>query len=461
MRISIVLLALTTSMYAGTAEDLDRYVTARTQLGQFSGAVLVAHEGKVLLRKGYGYANLEHLVPNTPETKFEIASLTKAFTAFATDDLARAGKLNLSASVCDYVTPCPDAWKAVTVAHLIHHRSGITDYESTLEMGSPAYYANLTQPKSVAAMIDWARARPLDFPPGSKFNYSNTAYLLLGTILEKVSGKTYEALLRERICAPLGMTRTSHIDRERVERDRAEGYSHQAPLEATIHGIALTSEHFRHVPQLRQDPPQADGGLLSTVDDLYKWAHVFTGESVLAGRTTVDALLTPVEEYAAGWFVTTANGRRKVSHTGILPGMVSGFDIFPESRTVILWLGNMDRIRVTSFKRDLTSIVFGEPYDIPQSRDVRPIDAAHAAPLVGDYKLADGRVMKITHAPERGWLTAEVKDQFTAGLLPVGEHVFYAPMWENTLTISPDGKSLVMRNAGKDLMGTRMATIGR
>ena len=98
------------------------YVYAGTQLGQFSGAVLVAHEGKILLRKGYGYANLEHLAPNTPQTRFEIASLTKAFTAFAVHDLARNGKLRLDEPACNYVEACPEAWKPITIAHLWYYR---------------------------------------------------------------------------------------------------------------------------------------------------------------------------------------------------------------------------------------------------------------------------------------------------------------------------------------------------
>ncbi len=455
MRTLIALLTLLAlPLNASLPEDLDRYLTARTNLSQFSGAVLVIHEGKVLLRKGYGYANLEHLVANKPETKFEIASLTKAFTAFAAYELSREGKLNLDASVCTYVVRCPPAWQPVTVASLIHHRSGIPDYEESLEMGSPEYVASLTQPQTVPAMLDWARARPLAFVPGTEFAYSNTAYLLLGTILETVSGQRYEDLLRERVFVPFGMTSTSHIDRKRVERDRAEGYTHEAPLEEGLRGIALTSTYLRHVPLLSQDPPQADGGLLSTINDLEKWARAFLGEGAIP-RATLDALLRPDGAYAFGWNVGERFERKRIWHTGVLPGMVSGFDLYPETRTVILWLGNLDRIRMSNVTRDLTAIVFGLPYDVPRSHPVRTIDAAHAAPLLGDYELEDGRVMTITHNSEKGWLTAAIKNQFTAGVLPESDILFYAPMWEGTLTFASNGSSLVMRQSGQDLRGKR------
>ena len=434
------------------SERLDQYLTARTELGQFSGAVLVAHEGKVLLRKGYGYANLELLVPNKPETKFEIASLTKAFTAFAVHDLARQEKLGLDAPMCAFFEPCPDAWKAITIAQLVHHTSGIPDYEEALDMGSDDYYKALMRDDSAKTAIEWARGKPLDFAPGSKFKYSNTGYLLLGFIIERVSGKSYEEYLRERIYSPLQMTSTMHIDRTLVQRDRADAYTHQAPLYDVVAGFPLTSAHLRRVPPLRQLAPQADGGLLSTIDDLHKWAV-----AVLARRE----LLQPNEPggYAFGWFIGKRFDRTRYTHTGILPGMVSEIDLYPETNTIVIVLCNLDRVRFGNVTRDLTSIVFGRPYDVSRSHKATTIDGSRAARFLGDYKLADGRTMSITHDAKNGWLQAEVKDQFTAGLLPESDLVFYAPMWENTLTFVPnaDGtvSTLVMRQAGVDTRGER------
>jgi CubicO group peptidase (beta-lactamase class C family) len=453
-RISLLLLALSLTLRTAAAvpEEIDRYLTARTQLGQFSGSVLVAHEGKILLRKGYGYANLEHLAPNTAETRFEIASLTKAFTAFAVHDLARHGKLRLDEPACNYVEACPDAWKPITIAHLIHHRSGIPDYEEKLEMASKEYYARLLVDDAAASTIDWARARPLEFAPGSKFQYSNTAYLLLGLIIEKVSGKSYEEFLRERLFTPLRMTSTVHIDRSRVQRNRAEGYTHQAPLFDLVKGFSLTGPHLRRVKQLPHTPPQADGGLLSTVDDLYKWASALLGDGSLDANV-VRELLTPEGDYAFGWYVGKRFERTRIWHTGVLPGTVSAIDLYPDSKTVIVWISNLDRARMGNITRELTSIVFGRPYDIPRSHPVTKIDAAAAQRFFGSYKLSDGRTMTIGHEADGGMLLAGVKDQFTAGLLRESELVFYAPMWEGTITFTEDG--LVMRNAGVDITGKR------
>lgn len=454
---TLTVLALLAALpaFAGTSEDLDRYLTARTGLGQFSGAALVIHDGDVVLRKGYGYASLVHRAANTPETRFEIASLTKAFTATAAWELAREGRLPLDGSICRWMERCPESWKSVTVAHLIRHRSGIPDYEDALEMGSAKYEAALRQPESAAAMIDWARHRPLDFAPGSKFSYSNTGYLILGMILESVSGKGYEALLRERIFEPLSMHRTEHIDRERVQNDLAEGYTHEAPLEVGLRGFPLDGGLLRHVPLLRQDPPQADGGLISSVDDLEKWVRMFFSDDP-AARAKLAALLAPEDGYAFGWRIGERFGKKRIFHTGVLPGMVSAIEIYPETRSAVVWLGNLDRIRMANVTRDLAAIVFGEPFDIPRSHPTQPFDAARAAPLLGEYRFADGDVMTIRHNAERGWLEASIPDRFTAGALAESDRVFFAPFWEGTLTFAPDASFLVMRQSGTDQRAERI-----
>lgn len=459
MRAAVLLLFLAPPLFAQTtAARLDEYLAARTRLGQFSGAVLVAREGTVLLRKGYGYANLEHLVPNTPDSRFEIASLTKAFTAFAVHDLARQEKLRLDEPFCTALEQCPDSWQTITLRQLLHHTSGIPDYENALDTGSAKDYDALMRDDAADAAIERARGRPLDFPPGTKFKYSNTAYLILGLIIERVSGAPYETYLRQRIFTPLGLASTAHIDRTRVQRARAEGYTHQAPLRDLVGGIALTSEHLRRVPHLRQAAPQADGGLLSTIDDLHNWTGVFLGRGGVEAEL-VRELLTPNEpgRYAAGWFVSKRFDRDRIHHNGVLPGMVSQIDIFPQSETVVIVLCNLDRARLSNIARDLALITFGMPYDVPRPHRVSTIDAGQAAEFLGRYKLSDGRLMTIGHDPKNGWLEAAVKDQFIAGLLPEGDAVFYAPMWEGTITFT-DG-ALVMRQTGVDIRGERVSRL--
>jgi CubicO group peptidase (beta-lactamase class C family) len=193
------------------AGEIDRYLTARTSLGQFSGVALVANRDGVVFRKAYGYANLELRVPNTVDTTFEIASLSKAFTAAAILMLRDDGKLQLDDSVCRFTDPCPEAWKPITIQQLLHHTAGIPDYESALEMGSTKYADAMALSDAPQRFIDAARAKPLDFAPGTKFRYSNTGYLLLGFAIEKASGVPYEQYLQSKIFTPLQLTSTDGI----------------------------------------------------------------------------------------------------------------------------------------------------------------------------------------------------------------------------------------------------------
>ncbi|HEU4520497.1 MAG TPA: serine hydrolase, partial [Thermoanaerobaculia bacterium] len=364
-------------------------------------------------------------------------------------------KLRLDAPFCTYFEGCPDAWNAITVRQLLHHTSGIPDYESELEMGSDDYYAALMRDDSATTAIDQARTRPLDFEPGTKFKYSNTAYLILGFMIERISGTSYENYLRDRLFRPLGMTSTVHIDRTRVQSGRADGYTHEAPLYDTVGGFALTSDHLRRVPALRQKAPQADGGFLSTVDDLHVWARAIIGRGPL-GDALLRDLLAPNERgnYAAGWFIGRRFDRDRIHHNGILPGMLSQLDIYPASQTIVIVLCNLDRARLSNISRDLALIALDRPYDDPRAHKVSTIDAARAAQFLGTYQLSDGRVMTIAHDAKNGWLEASVKDQFVAGLLPETDTTFYAPMWEGTITFTGDG--LVMRQTGRDIRGERV-----
>jgi hypothetical protein len=170
----------------------------------------------------------------------------------------------------------------------------------------------------------------------------------------------------------------------------------------------------------------------------------------------VRELLAPNEPggYASGWIVTKRYDRDRIYHTGILPGMVSEIDLYPQSQTIVIVLSNLDRIRLGNIARDLTLIAFGKPYDVPRPHKITTIDAARIARFLGDYKLSDGRLMTITHDVKAGMLEATVKDQFIAGLLPESETLYYAPMWEGTITFAEG--ALIMRQTGNDIRGEKV-----
>jgi CubicO group peptidase (beta-lactamase class C family) len=170
--------------------------------GAFSGSVLIAQGDSVLLSAGYGMADVENDVPNTPETRFRLGSVTKQFTAMAVLILQAQGKIDLEERMCDYIPDCPDHWKTITIHQLLTHSSGLPD--------SWRFYAEKNKPGvsyGPEEIIGWFEEAPLDFEPGEMFLYSSTGYLLLGYLVEEVSGQSYEEFLRQEIFEPLEMTR--------------------------------------------------------------------------------------------------------------------------------------------------------------------------------------------------------------------------------------------------------------
>jgi len=190
---------------AALQKKVDELLNAHARVNDFSGSILLAAGGKPLVAKGYGYANVEWQIPNTPQTKFRIGSITKQFTSMLVMQLREQGKVELEDSVCVYVTPCPDAWKPVTIHHLLTHTSGIPTYT-----GIAAWREVNMVPKTVDQIVAFFRDLPLQWIPGEKYAYNNSGYFLLGVVIEKAAGKKYEQALQEMILTPLGMKDTGY-----------------------------------------------------------------------------------------------------------------------------------------------------------------------------------------------------------------------------------------------------------
>src|SRR5947209_8970814 len=178
------------------AARLDRTIASSQGARPFMGSVLVARGGRILLDKGYGMANLEWNVPNTPDTKFRLGSVTKQFTATAILQLSERHKLSVQDLACRYVDGCPDAWKKVTIHELLTHTSGIPSYTDEPSFWKPA---NMRLPHSPAEILLFTKDKPMNFPPGTGWEYNNTGYTMLGMIIEKVSGERYSYYLKNHI----------------------------------------------------------------------------------------------------------------------------------------------------------------------------------------------------------------------------------------------------------------------
>lgn len=442
------------------AAAVDRYLAVRTEMGRFSGAVLVEKDDTVILRKGYGFADVDKRVPYSPETRHEAASVSKMFTAMAALRLRDQGKLHLDDSICTYLDRCPDAWKPITVQQLMRHTSGIPDYEEPLELGSPKYLEVMTKPGSSATLLDRARTQPLDFRPGEKFSYSNTGYIALSFVVERAAGMPFAAFVTKALLRPAGMTHSTVLGTATSRKGLAPGYTFEdIGWAKMLAGYPLTAGHLKKVPLLPLTPPEGDAWLCTTVDDLYKWSRAMDGKGFLPAAEAIEALTPGLDDYGYGWFVQRAFDRRRARHNGLLPGYQTDFIKFPDDGITIILFSNLDRAPLARIARDVTAIVLGTPYDMPVRGTVVELTEAQVAPLVADYRTDDGSMLTVRKEPD--YLTATIKGRYTAGLIPLSPTEFYMPLADGRaiFTLGADGiaASVNMRYSGEDHIATRIA----
>ena len=372
-------------------------------------AVGVSKDGKEVLSRAYGSADLEHGIANTTETIFEAGSVSKQFTAAAILLLAQAGKLKLDDPVDQYVPELPDYGKPITLRHLLHHTSGLRDW------GTVTYAAGWPRGSRVhthAHVLDVvSRQKALNFPPGSEYSYSNTGYNLLAIIVERVSGKTFAQYTRDAIFEPLGMTHTQwRDDYTRIVKGRAiaygkmpDGFHMQMPFE-NVHG---------------------NGGLLTTVGDLLKWNRNFTSERV-GGRALITELqrrgrLTDGLEisYARGLVVSRYRGLPEVSHSGSTAGYRAFLTRFPDPALSVAVLCNDGNAEASDLAHGVVAVILGDALAPSVSPSPAAVDAAVLARWAGLYRnVRTGEPLRMT--VEEGALRAEGR----GALVPQSESLF-------------------------------------
>lgn len=367
-----------TPMDKEVVAKVDEYMNALAGLNRFRGSILIARDGKVLVSRSYGLANLEDNVPNTRQTKFHLASITKQFTATAIMMLQERGLLSVQDPVCKYLSTCPAAWQQVTIHHLLSHTSGIPNFTDF-----PDWLRTRALPSTLTDTMGRFKDKPLDFQPGEKYSYSNSGYVLLAYIIEKVSGRTYEGFLRENIFAPLGMVNTGYDDNKIVLKHRAIGYSRE--------GIRLV-----RAPYLNISTVKGAGGLYSTVDDLFLWDQALdTGK--LISKKSLEAMLTIYRgDYGYGWHIDKHFNRRRAFHTGVQIGFKPSIDRYLDDRVSIILLTNSDDVFINSAIRDLAAIVFGEKYSVPKERSAIKLDPKIYDAYVGQYELEPDFILTVT-----------------------------------------------------------------
>jgi D-alanyl-D-alanine carboxypeptidase len=295
------------------ADAVDDLLTAEIQKRHWPGlAVAVVRDGQIIKTAAYGLANLELDAPATPKTVFQIQSITKTFTATAILLLVEDGKLSLDDPIARHLEGTPDSWKGITIRHLLNHTSGIKDFINDAT-------ASLRLEVTEQEVLQATASRPLDFPPGERWAYSNTNYHLLAMIIRQLSGQWYGDFLRERIFVPLGMTHTRPVSLSAIIPNRASGY-------------LWTGQGYRQGEFIAESIlAYGGGGILSTAPDMALWAQaLLTGQ--LLKPETINQAWTPASlndgkpaGYGLGWGIGRFQGHREVNHAG---GHATGFSSF-------------------------------------------------------------------------------------------------------------------------------------
>ena len=336
--------------------NIDSLISAYHKYGQFNGSVLVADGGEVIFKKGYGLANMEWNIPNQPDTKFRIGSITKQFTSMLIMQLVEAGKIKLEGKITDYLPDYrKDTGEKVTIHHLLTHTSGIPSYTE-----QPGFLENVSRdPYSVDEFVEQYCSGDLEFEPGSKFVYNNSGYFLLGAVIEKVTGKPYETVLKEKILDPLDMKNTGYDLHSPLIPNRASGYS-------------KTFDGYFNAAYLDMSLPYAAGSMYSTVEDLHLWDQALYTDKLLSKKYKKSMFQPFLQNYAYGW------GVRKVAvgeagdsvlvnaHSGGINGFNTRIVRLVQDKHLIVLFNNTPAANLSEMGQQIINILYDQPFYLPK-----------------------------------------------------------------------------------------------
>ena len=421
--------------YAGQAEEL---INDYVQNELFSGTVLVARNGKPIFRKGFGAANREWTIPNATSTRFRIGSISKQFTATAILNLVDEKQLELDAPIKTYLSGIASNWEKVTVRELLVHTSGIPSYTQHKDFDDKL----IRLKHSPRQLLELVKGAPLDFEPGSKFEYNNTGYVLLGLIIEAVSGLSYQDYLEQKLLKPRNLVNSGYDDGRKIIKHAAQGYSDDLnnvvkarPVDMSFAGAA--------------------GGMYGTVDDLLAWQQMLTNGKILSPASTAAMFTDGGHRYGLGWFISERFSRKVYEHGGTLPGFNSTLDYYPDDKLTIVILSNFsDVFLARKISDELARLALGLP---PVHRQVK-VDSRRYSLLQGRYRLTPDMVISISRIGDR--LFAQVSGQRQFEIYPESEYSYFFKVTEAVLNFDKEVSGRVeyvtLHQGGKKIKAKRI-----
>ncbi|MGV3539595.1 MAG: serine hydrolase [Rufibacter sp.] len=438
--LSFFIAALANAQERDLTAKLDEYLQASYDQGVFSGTVLVAQQGKILYKTGFGLADYERNVPNGGNTKYRWGSLTKAFTAHLILQLQEQGKLNVQDKLSQHVPGFPNGDRT-TLHQLLTHTSGLsnyTDFEDFPQVND--------HPTTVQNFLNYFKERPLKFEPGQKFSYCNSGYILLGHIIEQKTGMTYAKALQKYILKPLKMTNSGlEVTGKPVDR-LAKGYNYNGARRKPSQLIDLSWFW-------------AAGGMYGTPEDLLKWERSLYTNQLLSEESMNKFFQAEKSNYAYGWEVDSAYAQPRIGGSGAINGFRANLTRFPEQELAIIVLSNHESPTINSFiKREVAAIALGQKYEVPVVRKMASLSSEKIQAVVGTYQVAPK--MLISVLLEEGQLYVQPTGQERIEIFAESETDFFMKSAPVQFSFEKDSAGqavkLVMKQGPKSMAGQRV-----
>lgn len=414
---------------AQTRQRFQQVVQPYADAQMFMGSVLVARNGNIIFSKSYGMADLEWNIPNSSTTRFNIASITKQFTAASILLLEEHAKLRTDDLVKKFFPDAPPSWDKVTIYHLLTHTSGISNGAATYEPGPPEKLV--------------LHDAPLNFQPGERWDYTNLGYIVLGYLVEKISGQTYEQFVRENIFKPLGMKDSGMMSFITVIPRRATGYW------PGNNGIENAD---------RFDPRYgfSAGSLYSSTEDLLRWEEGLFGGKLLSSAS-LRKMITPFKsDYGCGLYIRRVNGRLIVEHDGNNIGFNAVMAYYPEEKLATIVLGNLNGTVTAEITKALAAVAHGEAPPIPSVHKEITLPKEVLEHYAGTYRFPKYSLKMV---PEGNHLLVKFDNGFTLAVFPESETQFFSKPWPTRFRFSQDGSGeftvLTRYDGEKEEKGTK------
>lgn len=442
----ILLLALLVCLGKTNAQDtraqkIDSLFTSLAAKGEFNGNVLIAEKGNVLYQKSFGLRDEAQKLPLNDNSIFELASVSKQFTAMGIVLLEQKGRLKYDDPIAQYI-PELGFYKGVTIRHLLNHTGGLPDYMQLI--GTKGDTTKINTNKDIITLF--AKEKPgADFAPGSKFEYSNTGYALLASIIEKASGKTYAVFLADNIFKPLKMDNTFVYTR-RLAPKKVENYAYGYVYDASGTKILPDNDPNNNYV-ICLDGIVGDGTVNSTTADLLKWDRALYTDK-LASKKSLEMVFTPPvlpndekTNYGFGWMVNKSDDYGRVaSHSGGWPGYVTFIERHMDNdKTIIVLQNNENGI---PFLNNVRRLLYGKPpVTIKDTHTEITLTEAQLMPFVGEYELQAGYNMAITLS--EGQLYTQLPGQEKFPIFPEAENIFFLKVVKAQIEFTKDSNGIV------------------